>query len=138
MAATKVKSRSTLQEEKAIELIERSTNAFLLTDRASRLKPYLNSGHRYLCDAIWEAPDDSPYKGVCIEIQGSTWSKGKHGNGKGIDIDNEKAAIAQANGWLYWASSYGAVEKMLPRLLNLINLAVDSSLSAATDNPMEG
>lgn len=38
--------------------------------------------------------------GVCVEVQGGTWSQGAHSRGRGYRRDAEKRAAVQMRGWL--------------------------------------
>jgi hypothetical protein len=49
---------------------------------------------RYKFDFAW--PDEQ----VAIEVQGGTWTRGKHGRGSGLAKDREKLNLAAACGWL--------------------------------------
>lgn len=61
---------------------------------------------------------------VAVEVQGSTWVKGAHSTGAGIERDCEKLDLAACSGWrvLYFTSSQirtrpdfvlGCIEKLL-------------------------
>jgi hypothetical protein len=52
---------------------------------------------RYRADFAW------PYAEVALEIQGGTWTLGKHSSGVGIERDCAKSFTAQASGWLCFA-----------------------------------
>jgi len=139
MPRVNVKSRTAQQEEKAIEQLQTLTGFTFSTDRTSRALPYAPSGRKFLSDGVWVAPAGSVYSGVVVEIQG--W--GKHTNGIGVRTDNEKLAIAQSNGWLYWASDYGSLKAMAPLLTSMIDRVLENRHASAVaaenfDNPMEG
>lgn len=52
---------------------------------------------RYRADFAW------PDARVALEIQGGTWTLGKHSSGAGIERDCAKSFTAQASGWVCFA-----------------------------------
>lgn len=47
-----------------------------------------------------EMSNDGSWRGmVAVEVQGAIWTGGKHGRGKGIEIDHSKLNAAQLAGW---------------------------------------
>lgn len=73
---------------------------------------------RYRADFAW--PDAE----VALEIQGGTWTLGKHSSGVGIERDCAKAFTAQASGWLCLAMTGTMLKTQegiwLPKLAALI------------------
>lgn len=51
-------------------------------------------GRRWRYDAVWAA------ERVAVEVQGSTWTQGRHTRGRGYRNDAEKRAAAQLAGYL--------------------------------------
>lgn len=41
-----------------------------------------------------------PHHCLLIEVDGGTWSNGRHSRGSGIEKDCEKQSLAAVNGWL--------------------------------------
>jgi hypothetical protein len=73
---------------------------------------------RYRADFAW------PEAQVALEIQGGTWTLGKHSSGVGIERDCAKAFTAQASGWACLAITGTMLKKQeaiwLPKLSALI------------------
>lgn len=76
-----------------------------------RVKPYR-------ADFAW------PQSALLLEIQGGTWTLGKHSSGVGIERDCSKAFTAQAAGWILLALTGGMLKQQeriwLPKLASLI------------------
>lgn len=76
--------------------------------------PYQDSGRKFKADFIHAESK------VAIEIQGGSWSGGKHGRGSGIKIDAMKLAVAQRNGWQVYQVVPGSEREMMPLILGAI------------------
>lgn len=51
------------------------------------------SGRKYRFDLCW------PDKRVAMEVDGGTWTGGRHVTGSGVEADCEKFSLAAALGW---------------------------------------
>lgn len=73
---------------------------------------------RYRADFAW------PSARVALEIQGGTWTLGKHSSGVGIERDCAKSFTAQADGWACFAMTGTMLKKQehvwLPKLATAI------------------
>lgn len=73
---------------------------------------------RYRADFAW------PSAQVALEIQGGTWTLGKHSSGVGIERDCAKSFTAQAAGWACFAITGTMLKKQeqiwLPKLSAVI------------------
>lgn len=58
-------------------------------------RPYM-----YRADFLIRRGEDDP-TGIIVEVQGGTWTGGRHTLGKGYDEDRFKAALAQRIGYVY-------------------------------------
>lgn len=76
--------------------------------------PYTNTGRKFKADFVHTGAK------VAIEIQGGTWSGGKHGRGPGIQTDALKLALAQRNGWQLYQVVPGSEREMMPLILGAI------------------
>jgi very-short-patch-repair endonuclease len=74
---------------------------------------------RYRADFAW------PAARVALEIQGGTWTLGKHSSGVGIERDCAKSFTAQADGWACLAMTGTMLKKQeqiwFPKLAALIH-----------------
>lgn len=72
----------------------------------------------YRADFAW------PEARVALEIQGGTWTLGKHSSGAGIERDCAKSFTAQASGWICFAITGTMLRKQeaiwFPKLANTI------------------
>jgi len=51
-------------------------------------------GRKFRFDMCWRGPM------VVVELQGGTWSRGRHTRGQGYENDCEKLNLAQMHGWM--------------------------------------
>ena len=122
------------KEAKALAQIERETGIPLLTDWESCKIPYSHSGRKFRADAVWMAPEGSPIKGICIELQGM----GKHSRSGGMTTDGIKSCIAQMGGFFVWAAPYKGIEKMLPVLTAMYIAAGEAALHKSDEHEDDG
>lgn len=59
----------------------------------------LTQEYKFLTDRKYHFDFACPAKMIAIEIEGGTWSDGRHVRGKGYSDDCEKYNLAQLNGW---------------------------------------
>lgn len=73
---------------------------------------------RWRFDFAW--PDHQ----VAVELQGGTWSKGRHVRGHGYENDCEKLAEAQLNGWVVLYVTRGMLERNPPQIVQWVLQAI--------------
>lgn len=74
--------------------------AALYEDLAKRYKwPVLQSEYRFAPPRKWRADFAEPGSKLLIEIEGGTWTRGRHTRGKGYIGDIEKYNMAALEGW---------------------------------------
>ena len=82
----------------------------LRPDREGRVIP----GRRFRFDFCW------PAARVAVEIQGGTWTRGRHTRGEGYARDCEKLALAQIEGWQVYYLTREMIEGEHKRWIGLI------------------
>lgn len=64
---------------------------------------------------------------IAIEIQGGTWTRGKHVRGKGYERDCEKLNLAQAMGWRVLWYTPQMIENDLAGFINAVDKLVQGA-----------
>lgn len=73
--------------------------AFLFTWRALGGPDCWQLEHRFAPPRRWRFDLADPETRMAVEIDGATWTAGRHTRGKGFAADCEKANVATARGW---------------------------------------
>jgi hypothetical protein len=55
--------------------------------------PWDGTGRKFRADFAW------PDRKIVLEVDGGTWSGGRHTSGAGYERDADKSNLAQLNGW---------------------------------------
>ena len=66
--------------------------------------------YRFNPNRRWRADFAIPAYKILIEVEGGTWSGGRHSQGAGFEKDCEKYAYAGLDGWLVLRGSTGQVK----------------------------
>lgn len=66
---------------------------------------------------------------IAIEIQGGTWTRGKHVRGKGYERDCEKLNLAQSMGWRVLWYTPQMIENDLAGFINAVDKLVQGEIS---------
>lgn len=66
---------------------------------------------------------------IAIEIQGGTWTRGKHVRGKGYQDDCEKLNLAQTMGWRVLWYTPQMIEKDLAAFINSVDKLVQGEIA---------
>ena len=83
--------------------------AFLLHCRVYRFTP--EREYRFCPPRRWRFDFAVPDKKVAIEVEGGTWSNGRHTRGKGYEVDILKYNTAVLLGWRVLRYTTGMVER---------------------------
>ena len=75
-----------------------SESLFVMQAKAEKLPPYerefrFDPTRRWRFDFAWHGPR------VALEVEGATWTNGRHTRGKGFEADCEKYSRAAILGW---------------------------------------
>lgn len=79
------------------------------------------------CDTRkWRADFRIANTQVLVEVEGGTWSGGRHTKGKGYELDCEKYSWAAGNGWVVLRFTTGQVKKgdALQAVVNLLGKGI--------------
>lgn len=72
---------------------------FAIQIATSRVIPHGESEYRFSPPRQWRFDFAWPSEKLAVEIQGGTWSRGRHSRGKGQEADCEKLSRAAVLGW---------------------------------------
>jgi very-short-patch-repair endonuclease len=92
-AATKLAKEQKRAKREALEL------AMLLQIKAVKLEAGLSKQHRFHPDRKWAFDFAWPARRWALEVEGGTWTGGRHTRGEGFRDDCEKYAQAALKGW---------------------------------------
>ena len=92
------KPKTELQKLQAKAKRDKHENRFLMLWKACGGPP-LEREYRFAKDRKWRFDFAHPLSGVAIEVEGGTWSGGRHTRGSGYAADCEKYNEAAMSGW---------------------------------------
>jgi very-short-patch-repair endonuclease len=69
--------------------------------------------YRFHPSRKWRADFAIPARKLLIEVEGGSWTEGRHNRGKGFEDDCEKYSVAAALGWRVIRATTGQVESGL-------------------------
>jgi len=76
--------------------------------------------HVFHDDRGWRLDFAWPSRRVAVEMQGGTWTQGRHTRGQGYEDDCEKLAEAQLLGWIVFYVTRGMLERDPQRVIDWV------------------
>lgn len=87
-SASRQRGESRLEDKLLVQIVEADLPVPIRQSRA----PWDGTGRLFKADFYW------PEFGLIVEVDGGTWSGGRHTRGEGYERDCEKLALAAING----------------------------------------
>lgn len=73
--------------------------------------------YRFYSDRLWRFDFAYPDRKIAIEVEGGTWTGGRHTRGRGFEGDCEKYNTAELLGWRVFRFTTGMIERGELRLI---------------------
>lgn len=87
---------------------------------------------RFRADFAYPAPVS-----LLIEVEGGVWGGGKHGTGRGVEIDCDKSRHAALHGWRVYRVTRKSMDEKPGELMEMLK-AIVMGLPPHGRGPMEG